>query len=242
MKKEVKIKAKDGGSFMAYVAYPETDLPAPSVIVIQEIFGVNEVMRGICDQLAHAGFVAICPDLFWRQEPGVQITDKSESEWQKAFQLYNGFDVDLGIEDLKATLEFQRKDDNATEKVGTLGYCLGGKLAYLMAARSDADCNVSYYGVGIEELLYEAKNIKKQLLMHIAEKDKFVPIAAQQKILTSLNKHKNIEIHVYPDVDHAFAREGGAHYDKEAARQANARTIDFLATHLTPKKKAHTGT
>ncbi len=242
MKKEVPIKAKDGGSFMAYASYPETDLPAPSVIVIQEIFGVNDVMRGICDQLAHAGFVAICPDLFWRQEPGIQITDKSESEWQKAFQLYNGFNIDLGIEDLKATLAFQRADDNATDKVGTLGYCLGGKLAYLMAARSDADCNVSYYGVGIEDLLDEAKNIKKQLLMHVAEKDKFVPIAAQQKILTALNKHKNIEIHVYPDVDHAFAREGGQHYDKEAARQANARTVDFLATHLTPKKRAHTGT
>lgn len=243
MKKKLEITAADGGSFTAYAAYPETDLPAPAVIVIQEIFGVNAVMRGVCDNLAAAGFIAVCPDLFWRQEPGIDITDKTEAEWKKAFSLYNGFNVDLGVEDLKATLAHVReRDELTTRQVGTLGYCLGGRLAYLMAARSDADCNVSYYGVGIEDLLDESPNIKKQLLMHIAEKDKFVPIAAQQKILSALNKHKNIEIHVYPDVDHAFARQGGEHYDKEAAHQADARTIDFLATHLTRVKKAHAGT
>lgn len=242
MKNEVKIKTHDKGSFSAYVSYPASELPAPAVVVIQEIFGVNVVMRGICDNLAQAGFIAICPDLFWRQEPDVQITDKSEAEWQKAFKLYQGFNVDLGIEDLKSTLAFIRTQKDCTGKAGTIGYCLGGKLAYLMAARSDSDCNVSYYGVGIEEMLGEAPKIKKQLLMHIAEKDKFVPMAAQQKILSSLNKHKNIEIHVYPGVDHAFAREGGQHYDKEAANQANARTADFLATHLARARKAHVGT
>ncbi|MDE1151462.1 MAG: dienelactone hydrolase family protein [Micavibrio sp.] len=242
MKKDVTIPSKDGGSFSAYLATPETGGPAPTVVVIQEIFGVNAVMRGICDQLAHSGFTAICPDLFWRQEPGIQITDKSEIEWQQAFKLYNGFNVDLGIEDLKATVDYIRADKGSNGKVGALGYCLGGRLAYLMAARSEVDCSVSYYGVGIDEILDEAGNIKKQLLMHIAEKDKFVPLAAQQKILAALNKHNNIEIHVYPDVDHAFAREGGQHYDKEAARQANARTADFLATHLAKAKKAQVGT
>jgi carboxymethylenebutenolidase len=242
MKKDIKVKAHDGGSFSAYITYPPHEKPAPAVVVIQEIFGVNPVMRGICDNLSQAGYIAICPDLFWRQEPGVQITDKSEVEWQKAFQLFQGFNVDLGISDLKSTLAHVREDKHCTGKAGTLGYCLGGKLAYLMATHSDADCNVSYYGVGIEALLDEAKSIKKQLLMHIAEKDKFVPIAAQQKILGALNKHKNVEIHVYPGVDHAFAREGGQHYDKEAAHQANARTADFLATHLASARKANAGT
>ncbi len=233
MKKDVQIKAHDGGQFGAYVAYPDSVLPAAAVVVIQEIFGINKVMRGICDNLALAGFIAIAPDLFWRQEPGIQLSDKSEAEWARAFQLYQGFNVDLGVEDLKSTLAHIRSDENCTGKTGTLGYCLGGRLAYLMAARSDADCNVSYYGVGIQDMLEEADHIKRQLLMHIAEKDKFVPLAAQQKILSALNKHDNIEIHVYPDVDHAFAREGGDHYDKEAARMANARTVDFLAQHLT---------
>ncbi|HYD19476.1 MAG TPA: dienelactone hydrolase family protein [Patescibacteria group bacterium] len=238
MKKDVTITAHDGGSFSAYVAYPEGDLPAGAVVVIQEIFGVNAVMRGICDNLALAGFIAICPDLFWRQQPGVQLTDKSEAEWAQAFALYKGFDVDHGIDDLKATLAFIRADEHSTGKAGTIGYCLGGMLAYLMSTRSDAECNVSYYGVGIQDLLGEADKIGHQLLMHIAEKDKFVPMPAQQKILAALNKHKNVEINVYPDVDHAFAREGGEHYDKEAARMANARTADFLATNLAKGRRA----
>lgn len=245
MKKEHQIKSHDGGSFMAYAAYPEGELPAPAVVVIQEIFGVNEVMRGICDNLARAGFIAICPDIFWRQEPGIQLTDKSEEEWKRAFELFKGFDVDLGIEDLKSTLGFVREDKNCTGKAGTIGFCLGGKLAYLMSTRSEADCNVSYYGVGIEELLDEAENIDKHLLMHIAEKDKFVPMSAQEKILGALNRHNFVELHVYAGVDHAFAREGGEHYDKEAAHMANSRTSDFLATHLAKGKKgkkAHVGT
>jgi carboxymethylenebutenolidase len=241
MPKNVKINARDGGGFSAYVVKPETDLPAPAVVVIQEIFGVNDVMREICDNLAGAGYIAICPDLFWRQEPGIELTDKTEADWQRAFELFNGFDVDLGIEDLKATLDHIRRDKDCNGRVGTIGYCLGGKLAYLMATRSDADCNVSYYGVGLDELLDEAPQIKKQLLMHMAEKDKFTPMETQQKILGALNKHKNVEIHVYPDVDHAFARVGGQHYDKEAAHKANFRSADFLATHLARPKKVNGG-
>ncbi|MBI1215736.1 MAG: dienelactone hydrolase family protein [Alphaproteobacteria bacterium] len=214
MGKDIKIKAHDGGSFSAYVVKPQTDLPAAAVVVIQEIFGVNAVMRDICNNLAGAGYITICPDLFWRQEPGLQLTDKTEADWQRAFELFNGFDIDLGIEDLKTTLAHVRKDK---------------------------DCNVCYYGVGIDELLDEAPRIKKQLLMHIAERDQFVPMEAQQKILAALNKHKNVEIHVYPDVDHAFARVDGQHYDKEAAGKANFRSADFLATHLSPSKTSNGG-
>lgn len=236
MQKEVTIQAHDGGHFTAFMTWPETDLPAPVIVVIQEIFGVNENMRKICEYLSQAGYIAICPDLFWRQEPGVTLTDRTEAEWKKAFQLYQGFNIELGISDLKSTLGFARAMKECTGKAGTLGYCLGGKLAFLMATRSDADCSVSYYGVGIEDLVGEAGKIKKPLLMHIAEKDKFVPLEAQQKIRAALNKNPHVEIHVYPDVDHAFARIGGEHYDKEAAHQANFRTADFLATHLTRRR------
>ena len=139
MKNELKITAHDGGSFGAYLVYPETDLPAPAVIVIQEIFGVNAVMRSICDNVAKAGFTAICPDLFWRQEPDIQLTDKSESEWQKAFALFNGFNVDLGVEDLKSTLTAVRALKDCTGKVGTIGYCLGGTLLSIAAAAMARD-------------------------------------------------------------------------------------------------------
>ncbi|MCE9507322.1 MAG: dienelactone hydrolase family protein [Alphaproteobacteria bacterium] len=232
MNKEFKINAADNsGSFSAFASFP-AKLPAPTVIVIQEIFGVNKNMRDICEKISQAGYIAVCPDLFWRQEPGIQLTDQSEAEWARAFQLYQGFDVGKGINDLRAALAFIRKDPACTGKAGTIGYCLGGKLAYLMATGSDADCNVAYYGVGIEDLLGAAANIAKPLLMHVAEKDQFVPPAARQKITNALHNHPHVEIHVYPGADHAFARIGGQHYDPGAAQQANGRTAAFLAAHL----------
>ena len=232
MSKEFKIKAFDGsGTFNAYVAIPK-ETKAPAIIVIQEIFGVNKNLRDICDGYAQQGYLAVCPDLFWRQEPGIDITDQTEEEWKKAFALFNGFKVDKGTDDLKATLDFIRADAGCNGKVGTVGFCLGGKLAYLMATRSTTDCNVSYYGVGIEGLLSEKDNIKKPLLMHIAEKDGFVPPAAQEKIITTLQGNKSIEIHTYSGLDHAFTRIGGKNYNKEAAEQAHARTAAFFKKNL----------
>ncbi len=232
MSEEIKIKATDGsGAFGAFLAAPKA-APAAAVVVIQEIFGVNQNLRRVCTGLAEKGYLAVCPDLFWRQEPGIQLTDQTEAEWQRAFQLFQGFNLEKGIDDLKATLGFIRGHKGCNGKAGTLGYCLGGKLAYLMATRSDADCNVSYYGVGIEELLDEAANIDKPLLMHIAGKDKFVPPAAQARIIEALKPDRNIEIHVYPGMDHAFTRIGGEHYDAAAADKANAVTAAFLKAHL----------
>ena len=232
MSKEFKIRAADGsGTFSAYVAAPEV-AKAPAIIVIQEIFGVNKNLRNICDGLASQGYLAVCPDLFWRQQPGVDITDQTEEEWKRAFALFNGFNVDKGIDDLKATLDFVRNDAGCNGKVGTMGFCLGGKLAYLMATRSTTDCNVSYYGVGIEGLLGEKESIKKPLLMHIAEKDGFVPPAAQEKIIASLEDSRNVEIHTYSGLDHAFTRIGGKNYNEAAAKQAHARTAAFFVKNL----------
>ena len=233
MQKTVQITAKDGGVFDAFAVYPQTDVQAPAIIVIQEIFGVNQNVKSICENLAQAGYLAIAPDLFWRQEKGVVLDDLQENDMKKAFALFGGFDVALGIADLKSTLETVRNDPQCNGRVGTMGYCLGGKLAYLMATQSDADCNVSYYGVGIQDLLAEAGAIQNPLLMHIAEKDKFVPLEAQKKILDVLNDHEYVDLFVYPDVEHAFARINGQHYDKEAAHQANHRTAAFLASCLT---------
>ncbi|MCG8594781.1 MAG: dienelactone hydrolase family protein [Kiloniellales bacterium] len=219
------------GDFGAYLALPAST-PAPGLLVIQEIFGVNKVMRDICDGLAAQGYTACCPDLFWRIEPGIQITDQSEAEWQQAFGLFQAFDVDKGVEDLITTLARLRGHEACSGKVGSVGYCLGGKLAYLLGARSDADCNVSYYGVGLDELLDEAPRISRPILLHVAAKDQFVPPEAQQKIQSGLAGHSQVTLHVYEEQDHAFAREGGAHYDAAAAQLANARTSDFFKEHL----------
>ena len=219
------------GSFDAYVALP-AQTPAPGILVIQEIFGVNQVMRDICDALAAQGYVACCPDIFWRIEPGIDITDKTEAEWARAFELFGAFDVEKGVEDLKASLAALRDHDATNGKAGTVGYCLGGKMAFLMATRSDADCNVSYYGVGLDELLGEAENITKPTLLHIASEDQFVPKEAQGKIKAALSGHPQVTLHVYEGQDHAFAREGGAHYDAEAAKLANERSAACFKQNL----------
>jgi len=225
------IKVGDG-SFTAYVSAPKGGTAASGILVIQEIFGVNQVMRDLCDQLAGQGYLAMCPDLFWRQEPGIQITDKTEAEWARAFQLFQGFDQSKGADDLIASLAHLRKLPGCNGKAGSVGYCLGGKMAYLMAARSNADCNVSYYGVGIDGALSEAGGITKPLLMHIAAEDKFVPKEAQTKIQQGLGANGKVTIHVYEGVDHAFARVGGAHWDAAAAKLANDRTAAFFKKNL----------
>ena len=227
----VTVKAKDGGAFQAYVAMP-AKTPAPGLVVIQEIFGVNAVMRELTDRFAAMGYVAICPDIFWRIEPGVDITDQSEAEWQKAFELFGKFDADQGVQDLIATLDHVRAMPECTGKAGTVGYCLGGKLAYLMAARSDADANVSYYGVGLDALIGEADRIGTAYLCHVAENDGFVPPEAQGVFVPDLRAHPKATVHVYQGQDHAFARVGGKHYDKASADLADSRTRDFLAAHL----------
>jgi len=230
MAEDIQIQGADG-AFSAYLATPPSG-SGPGILVAQEIFGVNHVMRELCDGFAAAGYVALCPDLFWRQEPGIQITDKTDEEWARAFELYQGFDEAKGVEDLIAALKVLRSTNGCTGKVGTVGYCLGGKLAYLMATRSDADCNVGYYGVGIESALDEAANIARPLMLHIAEKDEFCPPEAQAAIIAGLESHAEVTLLRYPGMDHAFARVGGAHYDAAAAGQANDRTAEFFKSHL----------
>ena len=226
MGERISISTPDG-EFSAYVARPKAD-KAPAVVVIQEIFGVNQVMRDVTDGLANEGYLAICPDLFWRIEPGIDITDKSEAEWKRAFELFNAFDVDQGVKDIQATITKVRADAHCNGKVGAVGFCLGGKLAFLTATRTDVDAAAAYYGVGLEGVVGEAEKLTRPLLMHIAEEDQFVPKEAQGIILQALKDHPQIEIHTYPGRDHAFARVGGEHYHEADAKLANGRTQQFF--------------
>lgn len=223
--------AKDGGTFTAFVAMP-AQLPAPTVIIIQEIFGVNAFLRRKGEELAQAGFIAVVPDLFWRIKPGIDLTDRTQEEWNQAFAYMNAFNIDQGIDDLDAVLAALRFDENGTGQVGCIGYCLGGKLAYLMAARTGIDASVGYYGVGLQDMLAEAGHIRRPLMLHIAKLDKFVPPEAQKQIHDALDGNSLVTLHDYDGVDHAFSRYGGAHYDEAAANLANTRTAAFLKEHL----------
>lgn len=229
---DITIQGADG-SFGAYLAAPASGA-GPALVVIQEIFGVNQVMRDLCDAYAAQGYFAVCPDLFWRIQPGVQLTDKSEEEWNRAFELMNAFlpDFQKGVGDLIATMTQARGLDGATGKAGCVGYCLGGSLAYAMACNSDSDGSVGYYPVQIENSLEYAPGIRKPAMFHIAEKDGFCPPEAQARIAAALGPIAQVTLHTYPGVDHAFARPGGQNYDKAAADLANGRTADFFRAHL----------
>jgi carboxymethylenebutenolidase len=227
---DITIKGPDG-DFTGYLASPVSGR-GPGIVVIQEIFGINQVMRDLVDGFAARGYFALAPDLFWRIEPKVQLTDKSDAEWKRAFELMNKFNADAGVKDIQASISHLRGIAGATGKVGAVGYCLGGLLAYLTAARSDVDAAVGYYGVNIHTLLGEAANIRKALMLHIAGKDQFVPPQAQKAIIDGLKSNPHVTIHLYPEMNHAFARVGGEHYETANADLANGRTATFFRQHL----------
>lgn len=232
---DITIAASDGGNFGAYLATPSSG-SGPGVVVIQEIFGVNQVMRDICDRLAGDGYIACSPDLFWRQEPGVQlIQDPSKpdpAEQQRALELNAGFDDVAATADLKATLGWLRGRPDCTGRVGTLGYCLGGRLAFLTAARSDADCSVGYYGVNIDRYLDEAGAIAGPLMLHIAGADELCSQEAHDAIVGTLDPLDAVTLHEYEGAGHAFALEGGHNHRADAAALADARSLAFLHQHL----------
>ena len=227
-----RIRARDGvEEFGGYLAMPPSG-KGPGVVVIQEIFGVNDIMRATADWLASEGFVALCPDLFWRIEPGIELTDKTEADWGRAFECFKAFDVPKGMEDVQATIDALRKVDGCTGKVGATGYCLGGLLAYLTMTRTDADAASGYYGVGIADMLGEAGSITGPLILHVPTADGFVPPEQQQAMHSALDGHEHVTLYDYEGQDHAFARPGGEHYDKAAADLANARTLELFRTAL----------
>lgn len=219
------------GDFQAYLARPKTS-PAPAIVVIQEIFGVNADLRETCDELAAQGYLAISPDLFWRLEPGVDMSDQSEAEWKKGFALYSAFDRDTGVTDIVATMATARALPEANGKVGLMGYCLGGLMTFITTARQGSDAAVVYYGGSTEQYLDEADNIKNPLLMHLGEEDEYISKDAQKAIIGALKDNAAAQVFTYPGCKHAFARHRGTHYDKDAAVLANGRTADFFKRHL----------
>jgi carboxymethylenebutenolidase len=230
MGQTISISTADG-DFSAYVARPAAE-PAPVVIVLHEVFGVNDDMRATCAELADHGFIAICPDLFWRQERGVDLSAWSEEEWQKGLALYMAYDRDAGVGDVAATVAAARTIDGASGKVGVMGFCLGGLMTYLVAARHDIDAAVAYHGGDTERYLDEAGAITAPLLMHLADEDEFISKEAQAAIKAALANVPTATVYGYAGCSHAFARHNGAHYDAEAAALANGRTWAFLAEQL----------
>ncbi len=218
------------GKFGAYLAEPEAT-PKAAIVVIQEIFGVNTGIRRKCDALAAAGYLAIAPDLFWRIEPSIELDPDVPEEMQRGLSLMGKFDQDQGIQDIEATIRFARERVGGG-KVGAVGYCLGGRLAFMTAARTDVDASVGYYGVGIDGLLGEKHAIANPVLLHVPVEDHFVDKDSQKRMHEGLDDHPKVTLYDYPGEDHGFATEIGARRSDAAARLADERTAAFFAEYL----------
>lgn len=219
----ITIQAANDGSFNAYMTVPESG-SGSGILLLQEIFGINHHIRDIADYYAEEGYVVLAPDLFWRIEPGIEL-GYSENDFEKAFGFYQRLDINQAIKDIADTIKALRALPECTGKVGALGFCLGGKLAYLTAARTDVDCAVCYYGVAIEESLDEAENIKCPMILHFAGQDRFVPLAAREKVIAAFQERDDVEIYTYPAVDHGFNCSEREVYDKPSALMAHSRSI-----------------
>jgi carboxymethylenebutenolidase len=230
MGNQIIIESPDA-TFHAYISRP-SKLPAPAVVVLQELFGVNADIRATCDELAAQGFIAIAPDLFWRQEPGVDLDVTSEADWQHGLRLYAAFDRDAGARDVMETVRTTVELRESTGKVALLGYCLGGLMVFITAARYEVDAAVAYHGGETEKYLGEVGGLEAPLLMHLAEEDEFISKAAQAEIKAALAGKANATVHSYPGQHHAFARHNGTHYNAAAAALANRRTSEFLHQQL----------
>ena len=232
----IQINTAQGHSFAGYLATPESG-KGPGIVLCQEIFGINAAMRSKADFLAEEGYTVLVPDLFWRTEANIEL-GYSPEDFTKAIALYQQYDEDLGVQDVAASLEFLKALEQCDSEagLGVVGYCMGGKLAYLAACRlPQVACAVSYYGVGIDQKLDEMANVKGRLVIHLAALDQFTPPELQSKIQQAAQAVGNVQCYIYEGVDHAFARPGSEHLHKPSARFAHERSITAFHDTIGPR-------
>lgn len=240
----IDITNAQGETYQGYLSVPESG-SGPGVVVIQEIFGINEFIRATADALAGHGYVALAPDLFWRIEAGVSLS-YSDEDMARAFELYGQFDPEGAVGDIQGAIDALRgglqqnggqqngqqngpqQNGPQSGKVGCVGFCLGGLLAWLTAARTDVDCSVSYYGVAIDDFLDDAAKVAAPTILHIAQEDGFVPPEAQQKLVEMAASHNQVEAYVYPGCDHAFATPGRDSFNQEATQLSVQRSLEMF--------------
>ena len=220
-------------TFRAYLAVPASGY-GPGLVVGQEIFGINANMRAVADHYAQEGYVVLVPDLFWRMERNVDL-GYTQEDFAKAIDLFQRMDVDLAVNDIAACFaRLETMSQVNGNGLGYVGFCMGGKLAFLTATRTNAACSVGYYGMGIENYLDEVTQIEGRLVLHFAENDDYCDVNARDQISAALKDNISAEMYVYPGVGHAFARAASDHFDKPAALMAHERTIAALKREIGP--------
>lgn len=223
MSESVTVKAADGHALDLYVARPAGE-PVAGLVVVQEIFGVNRHIRSVADGYARDGFLAVAPALFDRVETGVELTYEGEDR-QKAMALLQKMDISKALQDVDAALDYVRRQSG--RKAGVIGYCYGGLLAWLSAARLHPDAAVGYYAGGIGN--FAAESPKAPVQLHFGKLDTHIPAEQVAKVSTA---HPQVEIHWYPDAGHGFNCELRSAYHAESAALARSRALAFLRRHL----------
>ncbi len=226
----VTLTSKEGKSFGAYFVEAASK-NAPGIVLVQEIFGVNAAMRAAADRWASLGYNVICPDLFWRKEAGLDLDPTKPEEFGRGVELMQSMDEDLTVTDLEAARAWLA-DKTGNDNIAGLGYCWGGRLVVRMAADTGVKCAVSYYGVGLEQLVPATPASAVPTLLHIAALDSYVPEPVRNTILASAQGRDGWEAHVYEGCDHAFARPNGQHRDEQASKQAEERSLAFMQQHV----------
>ena len=228
---DIQVKAKDGsGSFAAYCAKPAA--PGPGIVVIQEIFGVTENLRGVADDLAEEGYVALVPDVFWRLQPGVHLDNYTDADRDAGRELNSRLDDEKVLQDLSATVAALRAMPECTGKVGAVGFCLGGRLTFLFIQSGDIDCGVAYYPSGVDQTLGDPSKITKPLMIHMGTEDPVVPKPVQDMLYKLLGENETVRLYSYEGVGHAFARRNTPVFQPVAAQLAGERTERFFTEHL----------
>ena len=218
------------GTFGAYLAIPHT-LKGPGIVLIQEIFGVNEHIRSVAEQYAADGYLVIAPDLFWRNGHRIEL-GYDEAGWKHAVELMNATDRYKAQADIKLAIDALKAQPGLDGRIASIGFCFGGMLSYNTAANGFVDVAIAYYGGGIQNQLDRAGEIKVPLLMHFGEQDSHIPLEAVEKIAERFENNDNVEIVVYPQAEHGFNCSHRDSYNQRAAAEAHGNTLIFLGQEL----------
>jgi carboxymethylenebutenolidase len=220
------------GDFDLPLWLPESG-SGPAVVLLQEIFGLDDYLRSVAADLAAAGYVVGVPDLFWRTDPGWS-SGHDEAGLTASLAVVAEFDAELGVADAVATLAHLRSLPEVTGKVGALGFCLGGALAYGLAAVSDPDAVVSFYGSTVPDQLDRLDRITCPLQFHFGGQDPYIPREAVARVEAAVAGRPTVEIHVQEQAGHAFHNHAAPMFHHpEAAATAWRLATAFLTTHLT---------
>lgn len=229
-----RIQAHDGGSFEAFRAAPERER-SPGVILFQEIFGINDNIRGVAERLADVGYLTLAPDMFWRIEPRFERNE--ESALVEGVAMVQQLDWAAASADITSTFAHLRAMPHCSGTVGGVGFCLGGTLTYIFATSSRVngqgpDAAVCYYGSGIHQMLDQADSIECPIMFHYGNHDPYIPEVQIAAVEAAMQELPGATIYRY-DAGHAFSNwNAPSAYDKDSAELAWRRTLEFFAEHL----------